>query len=536
MTAVPHPRRLQMVMFAAAWAIAGCGGGESGGGSGSLDESLGYLPTDAPVVAAISTDLESDAYMALDSKLDTLGVPGGLEEQLRESFEEEDENGERASYEKDVKPLLGETLVVGAASPAALTTGAGVVAAIDVGDPEKLAVLLEGAASELRRAGEASGADLYLPEDEDSGAASAAIDGETLVVSDSPGALRDALERKDSEDKLDEKRFEEAVAGLPDDPLARVAVDPELLFEAVPELQATTELPWPDAVQTVGLSVTATDAGFELDAALTTDPEGLEESDLPISTANEELEVLARDGELVSASANQSLSTRFLLRAVGAAYPDSEFERRRVAVEDDLGVRLDDLLAQFDGPSVSAQAPSGIVATRSELSDPQVVAKALPKLVPRLPELAEALGPIGERTTLTVIRTLAPKLPIPGDGLDEPGVTAGRVPGEKDLYRLSAAVPSASGDSEQVVFGVIGDSFVVAADPAAGREIATAETELADGLSGGSVFSADPLFLTGVLGGVFGAGEGQLPGVEGLRGYLRASTAEITLHSELRIR
>ncbi len=236
----------------------------------------------------------------------------------------------------------------------------------------------------------------------------------------------------------------------------------------------------------------------------------------------------------MSASADQSVSTRFLLEAVSTVYPDSEFERWRAEVEGDLGVELDELLALFDGPSVSAQAPNGIVATRSDVSDPETLAQALPDLVPRLPELAEALGPIGERTVLTAIRTVAPKLPIPGEGLDEPGVTADALPGEEGLYRLSAADPQLSGSNEQVVFGVVDEFFVVAEDPDAAREIAQAPAEPADGLSGGAIFSADPLYLSGLLESL--AGSSQLPGVEGVQGWVRASTEELRAHAELRIR
>jgi len=509
--------------------LAGCGGDSAG--SGSLDDSLGYLPSEPALVAVISTDLAQ--YATFDDKLDSLGVPGGgVEGMLRDAVEEEEDDGKRLSYEKDVKPLLGEDLVLGAPSPASLDTGEGVVAAIQISETEKLTEILEGPFFELERDGEAEGADLYRPKDPDSDDPAVALDGDTLVVAESSDTLREALKRQNGGDGLSGERFSAGVKGLPEDAPLQVVLSPEAALAQIPDADALQDVRWVSAVSSVGIGISASEDAIETDLSVRTDSGELSESDLPVATGEEELELLERDDELLSASAKQSVSTRFLLEAVGAAYPDSEFEERREDVESDLGLKLDDLLGLFDGPSVSAQTAAGIVATRSEVSDPQELAAGLRKLAPRLPELAEALGPIGERTALTAIRTIAPKLPLPGEGIDEAGVTVTPVPGERDLFTLSAADPEFSAPNELVVFGVVGDFFVVAGDEAAAKEIATAPTQPADGLSGGAIFSADPAFL----GALVGADATQLPSLENLEGYVRASTEELTVHSELGVR
>ncbi len=268
-------RRSAVGVLVACATLAGCGGGASGG-TDSLGDSLGYLPDDAPLVAVLSTDLDSDHYAALDDKLDTIGVPGGVEDRLREAVEEETEAGaEPLSYEEDVRPLLGEDLVVGVTGAAALASGEGLVAAIEVGDSDKLAALLESPYFELRRDGEAEGADLYRPEDSDEDSTAVALDDETLVVADSEPTLRDALKRHRGEDKLDSEAFSEAVEGLPEEALLRILASPEQAFSALPELDAAREIPWVGAIRAFGATVSVDDDGLLVDAALKTDPDGL---------------------------------------------------------------------------------------------------------------------------------------------------------------------------------------------------------------------------------------------------------------------
>ena len=93
---------------AAAIAVAGCGG-DSDSGSGPLDNALGYLPDDAPLVITIDTDVEGSQFKAIQEIADKFPFSDQVKGQLQQRLESGD-----VSYEDDVKPLLGNEFVVGA--------------------------------------------------------------------------------------------------------------------------------------------------------------------------------------------------------------------------------------------------------------------------------------------------------------------------------------------------------------------------------------------------------------------------------------
>src|SRR4051812_9895121 len=106
-------RRLIAISLAlSALLFAGCGGG---GDSGSpLDSALSYLPKDAPFAVAIDTDLGGDQYKALQSLLEKFPFGGQVKDSLRRQLEQ----GTNVSFDDDVKPVLGNPIVVGATDAA----------------------------------------------------------------------------------------------------------------------------------------------------------------------------------------------------------------------------------------------------------------------------------------------------------------------------------------------------------------------------------------------------------------------------------
>ena len=91
-------RRLLALISAlalSALTAAGCGGG---GSSSALDEALGYLPEDAPFVAAIETDIEGDQYKQLNRLVRKFPFGNRLAEQLQSQLEE----GGDVDFDKDV--------------------------------------------------------------------------------------------------------------------------------------------------------------------------------------------------------------------------------------------------------------------------------------------------------------------------------------------------------------------------------------------------------------------------------------------------
>lgn len=462
-------------------ALAGCG--RDGAAEGSLDAALGYFPASAGSVFAISTDLDSDQVKALDAQLAPALLGGKVKESLR-ALVEGDDSG--ISFEDDVEPLLGNRLVVGAPEPHGLAAGlftdvadTSFLAAIEVTDGDALREVL-GKLDGLDEVGDASGAQLYGTE----GDASTAVDGDVLVLADDEQHLRAALAQPDRRDRLTEERFEAALEGLADEALVRGYGDLRGLLD-VPSLARFGKIPWVASLRTFGATASFERGHVALDLALNTDPQTIDDADLPFEPGPEAPELVLRDGQISGASRNQSQTTVFLLRAVRAAYPDSRFVRDVATIERERGIDFErEVLQQFNGPSASLLGPDGSFAARSAVRDPEFIARRMRVLAPDLGRLIQDLE--GLRTQgMALLLLFAPDAPV------SPVLGRSRVEVEeirRDFYRVSGL----TGDGPPVlVFGLVGDVFVVASDERRARAIARADAQPADGLRGASVTSSD---------------------------------------------
>ena len=79
-------RRLAcLIALLALITAAGCGGDDAGS---ALDEALGHLPEDAPVVFVASTDLDSDQYRTAHRLPDKFLLGDQLKDQIRQELSE----------------------------------------------------------------------------------------------------------------------------------------------------------------------------------------------------------------------------------------------------------------------------------------------------------------------------------------------------------------------------------------------------------------------------------------------------------------
>lgn len=433
-----------LLVSAAALAATSCGGDES-----ALDAALGYMPEDAPFVAAVSTDLDSDQWQALDDVAERFPFRDQVVEGLKEGIE-----AEGVDFEGDVRPLLGNDFVVGAPSVEALMSDDGeALGAIQADDGDELRDLVEEQSDEI---GEASDATLFRAEDE----TFLAIEEDVLVVASSEERLREALERKDGDDGLSEDRFEEALDGLPEDALVRVFSDIQAVLESSPEAEPARRVPWVAALRTLGATVAVERDAIGAELALETDAGELSADQLPIAAGAESPPVVAREGEIGVGVRDPAQIFRFAESVAQAVDPEGfrDFQTAKRQIGERLDIDVDEeLIGQFEGAaSISFDVEGGFFGLRSELADPDRFQRTLERLADELPELAESFG----MENLAVDR-------------------------EGDFF----AVADPGGDA--LVFGVVNRVFVLAHEAERAAELASQQPEPVEGAEGSVVLRAN---------------------------------------------
>jgi hypothetical protein len=497
--------------------LAGCGGDDGPEtGNAEIPDALAYFPPDATSLTLLPTDLGSTQA----KRLERLVKPSLDGRTLREALAETIEYEGRIDFARDVEPLLGGTAVVGIVP--GVDDDEAFVAALDTGDDERLRGLVGklgvGDGVEHR------GATVFD---------AVAIDGPTLLVGSEPQALMAAIDRERddrgaSADTIDAALGDEATA----DALVRSFGTGAALLQ-LPDVRAAVEDPWIRALRGYGLVVELEQDAIEARARVRTDPDGLRDEDLPLETGSDSPAVGREDGVINAGNRNQSRTTVFLARLARRAFPDSRFVREVEALERDLGIRFEDeVLAQFNGPSASLAAPDGAFAAVSDLADADRMRELLPRLAPRLPAILRGLQGLGN-SGLVALLLFAPDAPLVPGALDALSAAIKVVPlgGDDDeelLFRIDGLNESAAGEPAfagpgQIVFGMIGDRFVVASDERRAREAAEMETEQPDGAEGAaaawadlSTFDADDIGLeTAPLGELVGSLEASTEGLEG---------------------
>ncbi len=477
-------RAAALVASVAAAAIApACG--SDGAGSG-LDAALGYMPKDAPLVFTISTDLEGERYEAARDLLEKIPFSDRFTAELERGLKEEG-----LSYEDDVRPLLGEELVIAAPTPEALTRET-FVGAWQVQDKDKLVELIEDEGP-VKEVGESEGAKLYESSD-----TFYAIEDDVVVFSDSREEVEAALGRADGENTLNTGTLEESLGELPEDPLVRVTGDLRRLL-ATPAAAQARRVKWVAALETFGVTADVTDAGVQLDYAVTTDSEALTDEDLPLAAGEEPPKVVVREGEAASAIRDISQFIRFAENAGEAADPEgfAEYEREKEKLEKDLGIDLDrEVIDQLSGELSSTQSFPAKFAVRAELRDPEAFEATLARFADGLPRAQKRRG--------------------------EPPVVIEKPKGGERLYALVEPDRSAArrgGKRKQptrIVFGVVDEVFVAAQDPKTAGELAAATPTEIEGVEGAAVTTLDAgAFAEQVIAAMGSEGEGGSP-LEGL--------------------
>lgn len=495
------PAVLALLACLAVTALVACGGDDEE--TGALGSALTYVPKDTPFAVAIDTNLDGDQYKAVDSILGKFPLDAPtVKELLREQLTGD---GSRVDFEQDVEPILGNPFVVGAADVTSFLDSSETqdfVAAMKAKDKSALDDLIEK--TDPREVGEVAGATKY----EDGGSAFA-IKDDMIVFAGSSERLDQALERADGGDHLDEASFDAALEDLPEDAAARAYADLQLLIGSDPGGEQARNDKWIDALRTLGLTASAREDQVELQLRVRTDPDGLDDEDLPIAAGNEAPPVLSRDGEVGVGIRDPAQIVRFAEAAAQAISPSGfrDYAQAKQTLDARLDISIDDdLVGQLTGDLAASVAPDRGFGVRAEVERPEALKRTLAKLADVLPSFAEGAG-FGEVTI---------EKPAGGEG----------------LYRLTQA------DGDDIAFGVIDDVLVVSDDPGEAEELAAEQPQAVDGAEGALVMRSDGEQLANAVIEEFGPALG-LSGFNALgaqlftdrlgelRGSLSASTEDL---------
>ena len=458
-------RFLSVILLLVLLALAGCGGGDDSGSA--LDSALSVLPKDTPFAVAVDTNLDGDQLKALDKLVGKFPFSGQIKETLKNGIED---SGGGLDFDEDVKPVLGNPLVVGATSAEAITDDANnnLVAAVKAKDKDKLDDLISK--TKPRKTGEVSGATLYQESD-----TTFAVKDDLVVFANDEGQLKSALERVDGDDHFDEDAFGEGLSGLPDSALMRIYADVEALLKSDPGSADARRIKWIAALRQLGATVTAKDDALDIDFRARTEGD-LSDDDLPIATGDEAPPVIRRRGEVGLGIRDLAHIVRFAENAGQSIDPAGfgDYEQAKRTIDKQLGVSLDDdLIAQLTGNVSASQAPDGGFGVRADLKDPAEFKRTLAKVADVLPSFAEGAG-------FGTVALSKPK-------------------GGRKFYAL------AQPDGDAVIFGVVDGKLVVANDAKRAGAAAAAEPADVPGASGSVTVSADAEQLVGRILTQFGS-------------------------------
>jgi hypothetical protein len=450
---------------AAALLASGCGGGGADKAKSSLDEALGYLPADTGFALVASTD--SADYEQVQKVLNKFPFGGRAKDLIKGKLE-----SGGADYDGDVKPLLGNDVVIGVPDNASFVDSGSstpFVLALEARDKGKLEAL---ATKDTSDEGESEGYEVRKDKQDDTWLAFK--DG-VVVLSNDEDTLKSALKRRAGDDRLTEDDFDAALTDLPADAPVKAYVNLRALLTADPSTGKALKIKWVDHVRTLGIAAEATESRVSLQYRLRTDPGGLTEADLPLAAGDATPAVLQRDrgsSEIVLALRDPARVLEFAQAAGQAVNPAgfAQFETAKRQIGKRLGIDVDrDVVGQLKGDAAAVATIDGRFGVRAELGDAPAFEKTLAKAMDGLPRFVDGV-----------------EVAKPGAG--------------ESLYGLTTA------GGETFALGVVDGSFVVATDAKLAGDVAARGLVPALGQAGAFVAAADGEQLANAVLAKFGSG------------------------------
>jgi hypothetical protein len=219
--------RLAVVLLLAL--LAGCG--SSGSGAGDGEDPASAVPANAPLYMEASVRPEGDtrahALDALSKVLQTDDPQAKIDELVDKAFEDADEP--KVTYDKDVKPWLGEKIGFWLASVSENEDDAKFAAIFSSTDKDEAQKLVDRAVKEGDEKftkHSYKGADYQVSGD---GVAVAVLDDYVIVGTENE--LKQSIAAADGDSLADANRYTDSLDDLPDDRLGSFYFDVKTLFE-----------------------------------------------------------------------------------------------------------------------------------------------------------------------------------------------------------------------------------------------------------------------------------------------------------------
>lgn len=369
--------------------LAACGGSSGGSTDNPRAKVLSFFPKDSAFVGLIQTDPNNPQIknaLALVKKFPGGGLILGRAQDSLES-------SGKVSYKKDVRPILGNQLAIGAASLADLNSNK-IVLALVAKDKGKLSKLVDKAKKDGSKSdGDHKGYKLYRDNNTEIG-----VNGDTVVLGDSKAVLQSAID-KSAGGGLGESDFDGAVGSLDKNALLVGYGDATALLKS-PRAQKAITVPWVAALKKYAFAASATSQGLKLGFRLDTSGKSLQEADLPMASGPQPPEISSATPLRVGLR-DPAHTLEFAQAVAKIVNPSSfgQFSAAKSVIRGRTKVDLDkDLVGGLAGSAIVRSDLSKFVFS-SDLLSPAAMRTTLARLAPLAANAIEGAGLAGAKVS-----------------------------------------------------------------------------------------------------------------------------------------
>lgn len=369
--------------------LAACGSSTgSSTPSDPLATELSYIPAGSPVVATVVTDPNSAPVKNVTALLTKFQVTSLITTALKQQLQKQG-----LTYDADIKPLLGNPVVLGTIETAGAGSklkGVGVWVTKDAG---KLNALVTRASNGNKKIGSHDGATLYRSKD---GQTVYAVDGPTLIAADTQALVTAALDRHANSKGMTLSQYKQEASGLPSHPLVQVFGNVAPLL-AMPQAATARRIPWVAAIKGYAVSFSPTANGISLDWKVDTSGRQLTAAQLPLAAGSAAPALVSGEPGGFGIRDPAQIAT-FAISALQAADPNAaaQFQAALGAVRNGFGIDVTGALSQLTGDLITA-GEGQVSLIRAGVGDPAVISQTLANLSKHIGSLAAGttMRPLG---------------------------------------------------------------------------------------------------------------------------------------------